>query len=200
MMSLTPKKIMGNRGLTLIEILVVLVIVILMASMGGVSLSPAITKRHVLNCGSNVITDVQLIRSYAQSEGGRAVFQLTSTTSPQDIDNDGIAEYYIGFIDKNGNGTFQGSTDTIILHGKNGNPLCNTQVAVDAGTSTRSIVFDSLGFLVNGAANKNIYFKASSTAVRVELVSITGMLRSYVNTDSCGGDVCSPTDTWEELK
>jgi len=190
---------LNKQGFSLIELVVVLVIAAILIVAGGISMKPALARRNVRDCGTNMIADIRLIRSYAQSEGHRAIFQLTSTAKAEDIDKDGFDEYYIGFLDINSNGVRDGG-DTILIHGTDGDELCSSRVSVDNSTlPSDRIIFDPLGLVMSGATNRNIFLKASGTATRVEVVSLSGMLRYYINTDDCGGDGCTTGDNWEEL-
>ncbi|RKX24236.1 MAG: hypothetical protein DRP47_11695 [Candidatus Zixiibacteriota bacterium] len=190
---------LNKQGFSLIELIVVMVIAAILIVAGGISMKPALARRNVRDCGTNMISDIQLIRSYAQSEGHRAVFQLTNTAKAEDIDGDGLSEYYIGFLDMNSNGVHE-SGDTILIHGTGGDELCSSRVSVDNTTlPSGRIIFDPLGLVMSGAANRNIFLTASGTATRIEMVSLAGMLRYYINTDDCGGDGCTVGDLWEEL-
>ena len=196
----TKRYFLNKQGFSLIELIVVLVIAAILITAGGISMKPSLERRSVRDCGSNMIADIQLIRSYAQSEGHRAVFQLSNAAKAQDIDGDGVDEYYIGFLDNNSDGSYD-SGDTVLIRGTDGDELCSRRVSIDNTTLPGGkIVFDPLGLVMSGAANRNIFLKASETATRVEMVSLAGMLRYYINTDDCGGDGCTVSgDNWEEL-
>jgi prepilin-type N-terminal cleavage/methylation domain-containing protein len=201
------RSISGNRGFSLLELVIVMTIAGILLAMGGIIIKPSISKREVLSCANTMISDIQLIRSRAQSDGHRAIFQLTAAVPPAqttDIDNDGFSEYYIGFLDKNKDGNFNAGGDTIIVSGTGGDPLCAQSVAVGGATSItgNKIIFDPLGFAMNGAVNQTIFLtgRSSSTSARIDLLSITGMLRSFANTDNCGGDGCNAADNWSELQ
>lgn len=190
---------LSNQGFSLIELVVVLVVAGILMAIGGIAMRPALEKRAVRDCGSNMIADIQLIRSQAQSEGRRAIFQLTSVANGEDIDGDGFTEYYIGFLDNNSNGTHDAG-DTVFIHGTSGDELCRSRVSVDNTTiPAGQIIFDPLGMVMTGAANANVYLKANETATRIELVSLAGMLRYYINLDDCGGNGCDIADNWVEL-
>jgi len=191
-----------NRAFSLIELLVVMAIISIMLAVGGLTLMPSIDKRKVLNCSSKMISDIQLIRSRAQSDGQRSIFEIAGAGKAADIDGDGILEYYIGFLDNNSNGVHDGG-DTVFVKGTNGDQLCSASVSVDPGTTimNNQIIFDPLGFAMNGTNDQDIYLAGSSTtAARIELVSITGMLRSFANTDNCGDNGCDTNDDWVELQ
>jgi len=200
--TLLKRNLYNKQGFSLIELIVVLVIAAILITAGGISMKPALARRSVRDCGSNMIADIQLIRSYAQSKGHRAVFQLTNAAKAEDIDGDGFDEYYIGFLDMNSNGSYENTVDTVLISGTDGDELCSRRVSVDNTTlPSGRIVFDPLGLVMSGAANRNIFLKASETATRIEVVSLAGMLRHYINTDNCGGDGCTVSgDSWEELK
>jgi len=193
--------LLNNKGFSLIELVVVLVIAAILIVAGGIAIKPTLAKRNVRDCGSNMIADIQLIRSHAQSDGRRAIFQLSSVAKAEDIDGDGLSEYYIGFLDINSNGAHDAG-DTVLIHGTGGDELCSSRVSIDNQTlnAAGTIAFDPLGMVMTGAVNANIYLKADETATRVELVSLAGMLRSYVNMDNCGGNACDTTDNWEPLR
>jgi prepilin-type N-terminal cleavage/methylation domain-containing protein len=185
----------NNKGVTLLEILIVLIIVSFLAGMGGVTLSPSIDRRKALNCSSRMITTIQQIRSQAQSVGNRTVFKLTGNATAQDLDGDGNAEYFIGFTDLNGNTAFDPG-ETVFVHGSPGDQLCSARVSIDqANTTTNTVAFEPLGFLLGTAANKNIYFSAGSTDIQVQVISLTGMMRSFIKQPTG-----LATPTWKELK
>lgn len=200
------KKVFLNKyAFSLIELVVVLVILSLMIMAGGLTMKPSINKRKVRNCSAKMISDINLIRSRAQSEGRRTIFQLTNVAKAADVDGDGITEYYIGFVDSNTNSTYDNGEEAFV-HGRNGDELCANLVSVDkSGTpdttiTNDQIIFNPLGFSMNGATKQDIFLTGSSYSARISLISLTGMLRSYINTDNCGGDGCDEQDNWVEIR
>jgi len=189
------------KGLSLIELVVVLAIAVILMVAGGISIKPILNKRRVRICGSEMVDNIRLLRSSAQSNGCRAIFQLSDTGKSKDIDGDGSKEYYMGYLDKDGDGSFTAG-DKALIKGTAGDELCSSVVSIDNDTLSpaHKIIFDPLGFVMSGAANRNIYIKADDTAVRIELVSLAGMMRTYINNDNCGGNTCDTADSWEELQ
>ena len=197
--------VQNNKGITLMEVLIVLLIIILLAAASGATFYSSIQLQKLKNCANKIMSDIQYIRTVAQNGGSRAVLQLTSNIYSEDIDGDGYKEYYIAFLDNNKNGSYDASIDTIKIHGSQNNALCSNNIQVDPGTSLnpRKIIFDPLGFLKLGAGNRNIFLKIGKQAIRIEIVSLTGMLRYYLNRNNCNDDnnsTCSINDEWTELK
>lgn len=187
-------------GFSIIELIVVLLVAAVLMTAGAITVKPILARNDVRNCGANMMSNIHLLRARAQSQGRRAVFELTNSSSAQDIDGGGNSEYYIGFLDIDRDSTYS-SGDTLLIQGTQGDLLCSPKVEVDNNTLIgNQIIFDPLGHLLNGSANRNIYLKSGKTAARIELISMTGMMRYYLNTDDCGGDGCDTTDIWEELR
>lgn len=188
-----------EKGFSILEVLVVMVIFFILAGLGGITLTSSIRKQELKNCGLRIIADLHYIKSLAQNRGTRAIFKLTTGDTLEDLDLDGKKEYYIAFLDKNKNGIFDSSIDEIVIHGHNNQPLCHKAITVDSGTTIRTLIFDPLGFLKIGATNRNIYLKMSNNAIRIELTSLTGMTKLFFNSDNCGSDSCSENDNWQEI-
>ena len=190
-----------ERGMSLVEVMVVMVIIGIMALVGGLSFQISLSLNRVRNCAQNLALDIIMARSYAQSEGKRTVIELAPGAGTQDIDGDGIVEYYIIYLDNDTDGTYSAG-DQVYVHGTTGDALCSDQIEIDSGTTIRIIKFNTLGSIIGGAANQNIYFKCNDDVTRLEIISQTGITRTYVNQDGCSGgsDVnkCTVTDDWVE--
>lgn len=189
----------NTQGFSLIELLTVLAIVGIMGAITAMTFRPFIARNKLRNCGSQMMANIQLVRSQAQSEGRRGVFQITNQAGAQDIDGDGINEYFFGYIDTDADGAYTAG-ESIVISGTNGDELCYNSVSVDGGTTVRNITFDPLGFVLRGAGNDIFLTSSTIAAVRLQVVSLTGMLRYSMNSVGCGTDGCDANDTWEEIQ
>ena len=187
-------------GLTLLEVLVAILLIGVLAVLAGIGFGSGLRRHQTQACADRIAASLHQIRTQAQAEGQRGVFLLAPGISATDLDGDGNPEYFLGFLDLNRNGALNtggSNPDRVILHGTPGDPLCSPVVRIDAGTTTRRIQFTTLGSVL-GAGGDNLYFTAGDKAARVELVSLTGLTRVYVNMDACGGGDCTTAQEWVE--
>ncbi len=188
------------RGLTLLEVLVAILLIGVLAVLGGIGFGSGLRRHQTQACADRIAASLYQIRTQAQAEGERGTLLLAPGAIAADLDGDGNKEYFIGFLDldRNGNLDTGGATpDRVILHGTPGDSLCSPVVRINAGTTTRKIQFSALGSLL-GASGDNLYLTAGDKAARVEVVSLTGLTRVYVNMDACGGGVCTTAQEWME--
>ena len=187
-------------GLTLMEVLVTILLIGMLAVLAGIGFGSGLRRHQTQACADRVAASLHQIRTQAQAEGERGVFRLVPGTTATDLDGDGDVEYFIGFLDLNRNGvldTAGSEPDRVVVHGTPGDPLCSPVVRINDGTTTRTIQFTTLGSVL-GESGENLYLTAGDKAARVELVSLTGLVRVYVNIDACGGGTCNTSQTWVE--
>lgn len=195
----------GPGGFTLVELLVTLAIVALLALFSGYTFFSDLELKRVQGCAVKLAADIQLARTAAQAEGRRAVVQMTAKgAGATDLDGDGFPEFYLVHLDNAMNGVFNSGADRVLVSGSDGDPLCHATLELDNGTTTTTVQFTTLGFLLGGAANRNIYFTVANSASRLELVSLSGTTRVYLLQDetgsgACGGSDCATGLGWQEI-
>lgn len=193
----------NEQGVSLVELMIVIGLISAMILIGGHTLGYTVNRTHVKNCAQGLALNIDMARTYAQREGKRAVIKLPYGTGLQDFDNDGNKEHYIAFLDNDADGVFDAGEE-VFVHGTPGDTLCSDTVTVASGTTgaARTMVFSNQGVILNGgAANRNIYLKCHDEVARLEIVSLTGMTRLYLNDNGCGANhICETTDTWTDVK
>jgi len=179
----------NREGVTLIELVVVMVIIGLMVVFAAPELSRTIKNSRVKDCALRLVSDIKLARTKAQAEGQRAMVVVTKDT-PHDFNSDGSSEHYLIFLDADRGSDFDAGEDIIAEVACNGkvemetvsNPLPQCANFTDG----RCMRFTTLGTLASDATDKSIligYSNYSKYKVKITLVSITGHLRVQFSND-----------------
>ena len=179
-----------QRGVSLIELMIVMAIVGILMMVSGVSLYQSSSLSDVLNCAKRISADIDAARRYAQGSGGRVVF-LTSFPGPSaatgdvgavDLDGDGNDEFYMSFDDSNTlarTGRFiddvttptGGSRDSVtgellapgLVHGTEGDPLCNEQIVFKQESTLRTGMSSGSSGVITTRQNGMLIFSAIGT-------------------------------------
>jgi len=213
------------RGITLIELMIVMAIVGFLILVSGVNLYDSASRNDVLNCAKRISADIKEARRWAQGGGSRVIFLTSlvpgSDTGPRDLDGildiDGSNfffhdEFYIIFPDTAFFAGWQTAyRPNILRHGVNGNALCDDDIVYLAESTLSSshptqtpssqpqLIFSSLGTLLNfGSVNKYLYLEKNGHVARIEITALTGFTRIFINKESyhdCDGAACN-AGTW----
>jgi type II secretory pathway pseudopilin PulG len=206
-------------GLTLTELVVVLAIAASLAIIAGASLMESKARSEVLACAQGLARDIRLGRRMGVARGERTLVIISRSEVPTNVSGDGgrrnpgSVEYYAVGLDANRDGGLAiPRRDILVKQGTLGDPLCAEGITIDRGTTIpgRKLLFSATGTLVNaGAANSNVYFKKWGQVSRVEVTSITGKTKIYVNMPdykNCNGVDCRPSSScsipggcWKEI-
>jgi len=216
-----------SRGVTLLELMVVIAIVGILVLVSGFNLYETASKNDVLNCAKRMAADIKEARRWAQGGGSRVIF-LTAASSTVDrgaVDLDlsweispaGALlfqdEFYIVFSDSADIGSYSAAAylSGVLRHGTKGDQLCEENIVilkestllsgVPSSTPRSQLQFSAHGTLLNfGSGNKNLYLEKNGQVARIEVVGLTGFTRVYVNKDgyyNCDGGDCS-VGTWTD--
>ena len=180
-----------QRGVSLIELMIVMAIVGILMMVGGVSLYQSSSLNDVLNCAKRISADIDMARRFAQGSGGRVVFltsfpgpppAATGDVGPVDLDGDGHDEFYMSFDDSNNaarTGRFiddvttptGGSRDIVtgdllapgLVHGTEGDPLCNEQIVFKQESTLRTGMSSGSSGVITTHQNGMLIFSAIGT-------------------------------------
>lgn len=180
----------GVSGLTMTELLVVIALIGILASVAAPQLGSTVRHLSVKRCAEQIASDIKLARATAMAQGQRAVVAITNN-SPFNLGYD--TAYELAFIDANRNGVYdsgdtlivsQSSCDSSVVMQTQSNPptppgqhaLPNCQNISNASC----LWFSSLGTINTASANTNIMLanvSDSNYLVRINIASLTGYLQ-----------------------
>lgn len=206
-------------GITLIELVIVLAVAASLVLIGGASLLESKARSDVLACAQGLSKNIRLGRRIGMARGTRTLLVVSRGEGPMDVSGDGsrrspgLPEFYAVGLDNDASNSLSiPRRDFLVKQGTPGDTLCNEDIKIDSGTSLprRKLVFSSMGTLKSsGAANSNIYFKKRGQVARLEVTSITGKTKVYINMPAykdCNGGVCRPSSScpvrggcWQEV-
>ena len=112
----------GNKGMTLLELVVVVTVLGLMLTVGGPNLMNWLEKGRQREAAYELASVIRLARAQALELGNRTGIKL-SIGGETDIDGDGGNEDYILYVDSDSNGDFT-SGEQVIYDKKWGRGAC----------------------------------------------------------------------------
>ncbi|BDT72526.1 hypothetical protein os4_20660 [Comamonadaceae bacterium OS-4] len=146
-----------NAGFTLLELIVVVAIIAVLASLAVPEFASIVAKANVSKAMNNFIADANFARGEALRQGKSVTMCRSNSPAaavPVCSGGDGVAvggwqEGWVVFIDDNGNGTFNAATDRVVRAQEALNGLSNF-FAVGANTisavaTANALTFDGTG-------------------------------------------------------
>jgi type IV fimbrial biogenesis protein FimT len=106
-----PRRPASAGGFTLIELMVTLAIAAIFASLAAPSLTTMIRNNRIQTEASSLVADLQLARTEAIKRGA-TVAVCPSSTGTSCLTADTWQQGWMIFVDANGNGVYDSSTDT----------------------------------------------------------------------------------------
>ena len=161
----SPQKNSANRrhnarGFSLLEMMVVVLIVLLVSSLGFISLQPALKQERVSNAYNTVLSAMRLARDNAVAQRTSYMVVLNAATIPHTIT---VSPTFAGF-----NGALKSTTyrlpDDIKFDVEPGIPTQNSKTPDSFGTGSKPIDF---GYTASGAGaggQNTIYFCPDGSA------------------------------------
>ncbi len=210
-LSLLKPHIENKKGVTLIELIIVMVIIGLLSILAVPDFTRTIRKSRAKDCMQRLASDIKRARTEVQAEGQRAMVVVTED-NPKDFNSDGDTEHYLVFLDANGGKDFDLGETTIAAilcsedvemessSPENTNPLPACSNFTDGGC----LEFTTLGTLSNSGAtpgrivmNYDNYDDNVVYKVRIKVVSITG----HLITEWCEGTTtdCNNDANWKDF-
>src|ERR1700694_326541 len=111
-----------SKGFTLFELVAVMLIAGILASIGTASFRYVTTSNRISSEINGLLGDMQFARSQAVKTGNFVTVCPITLANPTTCGNSTWTNGWIVFLDLNGNGTFDASTDLIIRRQKSISP------------------------------------------------------------------------------
>ena len=170
----------GTKGITLLEIMVVIAIIGILASIAVTSFHGMQARSKVRDAVDHFVADFYLARAKAQAEGERVVVVLTDANQPaQDFNGDGETEHYLVFIDKDKNNQFsQGDIVIASYRFKGGTYIKEIKGNLPTyNNNAKYLSFGALGEIESGGTgDPSICIENTNYKKQIKIVGLTGMI------------------------
>lgn len=165
------------RGFTLIEILIVVALIAILASIATPNLSGISANQALRNASSELMASIMNARSAAIKRGARVVIQPQSGSD--------WATGWLIYVDLNRNDIFDSATDELIdtsaaLPANVTAPAANSTACTGTSSAPAALFrYDSAGFLAGGGGNGYVRLQAPTTGrERCLIVNLPGRPRT----------------------
>ena len=181
-----PKK-RSNRGFTLIETLVAVALTAILLGVGLPSMVKFVAGWQVSNSLNAFTSSLRVARTEAikRQRNVRMCLSTDGASCAGSVGTTGWASGWIVYVDNNGSGAFNSSTDIILISQA---ALTLGSIVSTKGNTVTDFVFRSNGLLTAGQQAFNFNSTqggASPTVIKGICVSTTGRTRVVTNSSTC---------------
>jgi type IV fimbrial biogenesis protein FimT len=170
-----------SRGLTLVELLVVMVVIGILSALVGPSFVGLLARRAVQAAASDIASDLRV----ARSEATKRSTSVTVCRSTDHATCAGAGSWHTGwvvFVDRDGDGLMDAGDDILRVHQELSSIRSMGNAAPDLATTRATLTFRPNGLVlgVSGTSDGWVVTPTSSSAASARLVCIAAQGRLTV--------------------
>lgn len=172
-----------ERGFTLLELLITLVIAAIILTQGVPSFATMIKNNRLITQTNNLVADLNLARSEAITRGIPVIVCRTADPNVANECGGTWTSGWLVYVDDDGDSTFTPATDTLL---RVGYPAGGSVTVAANATATPDVIFNSDGLTdEGGTATFAVCDDRGTSEGRQINVNVTGRIRTSTGPASC---------------